>query len=113
MLFVRTIEVDKIEMEMSFLRKPEPLNLEEANRIIELLWKENVFLRSEITRMSQGQEELEEKLRTDSSNSSIPPSQEMHKNKRRNVVDFSSEKRKQGARKGIKEKEENLFRKKK
>jgi len=108
MLFVRTIEVDKIEMEMSFLRKPEPLNLEEANRIIELLWKENVFLRSEIIRMSQGQEELEEKLRTDSRNSSIPPSQESHKKKKRNVVDFPSVKRKQGAQKGHKGKGRKL-----
>lgn len=88
-------------MEISFLQKPEPSNLEEANRNIEIFWNEIRFLRSEVIRMQKEQEDLEEKLRTNSQNSSKPPSQDIHKKqKKSNVIHLPSCKRKRGAQKG-------------
>jgi transposase len=63
------------------LQRPPPLpdTLEDAHRVIGLLWDDLKQLAAEVEKQARRIEELEEKLDCDSSNSSTPPSQDRMK----------------------------------
>ena len=92
---------------ISLLRKPKISieNLFQSQQDVDILWKEVLSLRKEVVQLRERNESLEEKSRTNSKNSSRPPSQDPHKKK---TVKRTKSNRKQGAQKGHQGKSKKL-----
>ena len=84
---------------VSLLRKPEISieNLPQSQQEVDLMWQEILDLRTEVVQLRKKNESLEEKIRTNSKNSSKAPSQDPHKKK---IIKKKKSKRKQGAQNG-------------
>jgi transposase len=84
---------------ISLLRKPKisSENISQFQEEVDILWREVKALRREVSELKKKNTDLKEKQRTNSRNSSIPPSQDPHKKK---VIKKTRSERKQGAQKG-------------
>jgi transposase len=74
-------------------------NIAQSQEEVDILWQEVLFLRNEAVRLKAKQKSLVEKNRTNSKNSSLPPSQDPHKKK---ITKKTKSKRSQGAQAGHK-----------
>ncbi len=86
-------------MTISLLRKPKICieNLPQSQDEVDILWQEVLDLRKEVVDLRKRNESLGEKNRTNSKNSSTPPSQDPYKKK---ITKKTKSTRKQGAQKG-------------
>lgn len=86
-------------MKISLLRKPKLSveNLSQSQKEVDLLWQEVLDLRKEVVALRKKNESLNERNRTNSRNSSTPPSQDPYKKK---IIKKKKSKRNQGAQKG-------------
>ncbi len=92
---------------ISLLRKPQ-INIEnipQSQQDIDILWQEVICLRRKVVQLSKKNASLTEKTRTNSKNSSVPPSQDPYKKK---IIKKTKSKRKQGAQQGHKGKARKL-----
>jgi len=92
---------------ISLLRKPQISieNIPQSQQDIDILWQEVIGLRRKVVQLSKKNASLTEKTRTNSKNSSVPPSQDPNKKK---IVKKTKSKRKQGAQQGHKGKARKL-----
>ena len=90
---------------------PKPKSLRECHHVIDRLWEEIKQHQDKYNELSKKLENAEEKLTTNSRNSSKPPSTDIHKKKRERRYPKSRKKssKKQGAQRGHKGKGRKLM----